>query len=75
MYPIESNIAIPQVRTKQSAYPFREMNVGDSIFVPAEKAAAARVACLYFGRRNGLKFLSRKDMKDGVDGVRIWRVA
>lgn len=75
MFPIESNVPIPSYKTKPTPYPFSEMKVGQSIFVPADKAGAARTAAAYYGKTSGTSFVSRKATKDGVEGVRIWRAA
>lgn len=72
---IETGIDLPPANTfqRQRKYPFRDMNVGDSILftpeplgVESKPAKAARV----FAYRNGFKFAART--VDG--GVRIWRI-
>jgi len=71
MYKIESNIEIPESRTK---YPFDDMEVGDSILFPKRKAAdSARVAAVRFAQahRPGWKF----SLRTVEDGWRLWRVA
>lgn len=52
-------------------YPFPDMEVGDSIFAPEDKARKVRYAAYAYGKVHGLKFLCRT--VDG--GVRVWRIA
>lgn len=79
MFQIESGIPIPPRRSPNIAvYPFAEMNVGDSFFVPKSDggtvtAALSRVqsAAGAHSRRHGGKFSIRRQ----DDGVRVWRAA
>lgn len=72
---IEKNIPGPiGGRNGRIKYPFREMEIGDSVFFPDEPkgsqskpAMAARINATHWGWR----FSSRKE----GTGVRIWRVA
>lgn len=74
-FKIEKGIPTP-VRSggRYSSYPFREMAVGDSIFIPSEVATHEKVrsAACYFGLRNeGYKFTVRKTKEPA--GCRVWR--
>ena len=54
-------------------FPFREMEVGDSIFFPDEPKGSRSNPCVsarIHGARYGKKFSGRKE----GDGVRVWRV-
>jgi hypothetical protein len=59
-------------------YPFRNMNVGASIFVSGQKdgsrASSAAVSWVR-ANKNGWKFASRAATEGGVVGRRIWRLA
>lgn len=69
MYTIEKNIPAPDSRSK---YPFPQMEVGDSFFVPGNEIVGSRVsvAMNYYKKKNPKKsFISRKS----ADGMRIWR--
>lgn len=71
MIQIEANIPIPEDRT---TYPFRDMEMGDSILFKDEKqAASARVAAIRFAKvhRPGWTF----SMRRVEDGWRLWRTA
>lgn len=61
-----------------SAYPFREMAVGDSVFYAgANKRSAQHPAYMVargIQKRDGLRFTLRSVVEDGVEGVRIWRL-
>ncbi len=70
---IEKNVAMPVVarKSKKSKYPFREMEVGDSVFFPDTTTAGKETAYAHnLTRKTGLRF--RTNAENG--GVRIWRV-
>lgn len=69
-YKIEKGVPMPKLRNK---YPFRQMEVGDSVYIPNSHAAASKssYAAYDFQKRTGRKFISRKE----GDGIRIWRIA
>lgn len=67
MYEIEKSIPFPHEAKK---YPFDEMDVGDSFFVPNKKSGAISGSKQIAQRRTGFKFVCRN--VDG--GVRVWRV-
>jgi hypothetical protein len=71
---IDDAVPVPQRRPYNCIYPWAELSVGQSFFVPASgrdnaRAALATSACAY-GKRHGKKFSLRN--VDG--GVRVWRV-
>ena len=72
MYEIERNIPIPEPRGSKAKYPFREMEVGDSIFIIAPVSySEVYSAVLQASKTSGYKFVMR-----AVDGGRrVWRVA
>jgi hypothetical protein len=75
---IETDVPAPAGRSK---YPFAEMDLGDSFFVPLEdetvanrRAQSVRAQAGRFGKLNGVKFSIRTLDEDGQVGVRCWRV-
>lgn len=73
-YKIDKGVPIPRlekVQFKPNKYPFPDMEVGDSFFVPLEVVGAARVASGSYSRNHSTKFTSRKEGQ----GLRIWRTA
>ena len=82
MYKIEKNIPIPSIPKKNLLkYPFNEMEIGDSFFVPwseEEKKSKLRMqrkrtSILGSARNlksNKIKIKTRKS----EDGIRIWKV-
>lgn len=74
-YKIERKIPIPRrsnsVNEHSVKYPFRDMEIGDSIFFAKKGAAKAQNAAAAWGRKNNRTFTSRT--VEG--GVRIWRTA
>lgn len=76
---IEKNVQMPTgIRGPKPIYPFREMEIGDSIVAPGSAAVAEKCkaynAATQYGRRNNKKFAGQKE--PGQPGmVRIWRTA
>ena len=84
LYKIEKNVPIPRRVSSTISYPFIEMDVDDSFFVPAltkdEDLSKLRVkvysACVYF-RKSAAKYNDLKFMVIQIpenNGVRCWRV-
>lgn len=80
MFKIEKGVSIPPKGVgirKAEKYPFRDMEVGDSFFVPGAKTLRIASACAgatkFLG--NGHKFSVRKVEEKGIAGVRCWRIA
>jgi hypothetical protein len=73
-FKIEKNVAIPaSVRTGgKSKYPWNELDVGDSFFVPGAKVSTFYTLTTGQNKKDpGKRFIARKD----GEGVRVWRVA
>ena len=70
MFKIETDVPIV-FRTKQYVWPWRDMGVGDSVFIknPGD-FLRAQSACHAYGYKMGKKFTTRK--VDG--GLRVWRI-
>lgn len=69
---IESEVEIPAARMGSNVYPFDELEVGESFFVPWKTASEM---CVHYAQYKGtsLKFTARTIKSDG--GVRVWRTA
>ena len=65
---IEKNIPISN-DGRLCKYPFDQMEVGDSFFVPKDEAEKARSSAWKYAKRKGMRFETRKEK----DGARIWR--
>lgn len=68
---IEKGVAVPLGGQGSPVYPWRKMELGDSIFVPADKAESATRSGYLWAARNSAKMTVRSVS----GGVRIWRVA
>jgi hypothetical protein len=71
MYEVERGIEMPVIR-QSAKYPFKDLAVGDSFFVPeAELVNSKRMhsTAYNYGKRYGRKFVARR--VEG--GVRVWR--
>ena len=77
MFSVESGVVMPPPSKKgrPTKYPFRQMKVGDSFFVPDENGKKMRdvvgASTANWGKAHGAKFSCRS--VDG--GTRVWRVA
>lgn len=72
MYPIDKNIPLPPHTGHICKYPFREMEVGDSFFLPREDVGKrGRPLFSKHGQQINIKLTVRKVK----DGWRIWRTA
>lgn len=70
MFKLTRDISVSRKGTN-AKYPFAEMEIGESFYMPDPQArAAARSAHQYSARNPGYKFNTRKD----ESGIRIWRV-
>lgn len=70
---------IPE-QTRESKYPrWREMKVGQCVYIPRENAAGPGASCARaYGHKYGMKFRCRTDgvgTDDREWGVYIWRIA
>lgn len=70
MYEVEQGVPLP-TDSRAAKYPFGEMAVGDSFFVPDHHSTYTSVAGSAYGyaRRHGLKMSVAKE----DTGTRVWR--
>ena len=54
-------------------YPFLQMEIGDSFVVPIDRRVAVGVSCVWYKKKRGMKFTTRKT-EDGKF-VRVWRIS
>jgi len=73
---IDRNVPAPEFKGNRK-YPWDEMKVGDSFFVPGGKHSGLRGPANNAAARigNGCKFRCRELTEKGVSGARIWRVS
>lgn len=69
MYTVDKGVPLPK-SASQAKYPWSEMAVGDSFFVPS-MTESARGGLTSIAKSRGIKISTRK--MDG--GIRVWRVA
>lgn len=72
-FKIDDNIPIPPKTSGNGAkrkYPFDDLAVGQSCFVPAKKSAAITAV---FRTYKPKKFTVRTVTESGVTGARVWR--
>ena len=77
-YKIEKGVPLPPGagRKGRNKYPWYEMEVGDSCFLPdADPRAVSQAASNVARRNNGLRFATRAVTENGVKGVRVWKIA
>jgi hypothetical protein len=72
-FKIEKNIPVPiKAKNIEAKYPFMEMEVGDSFFVPnMRKESLSTTICKWRKRRKiKFQFLTAKER----NGVRVWKI-
>lgn len=72
---IEKGVKMPESRGS-TRYPFREMEIGDSFFVPTDEPSdivRIRSAASHMKRQHGLVFACRAVCENGKAGIRVWR--
>ena len=79
-YTIEKNVPLCRPSSKSNKYPFDQMEVGDSFFVPHAEAKSARMAALtrnagqYKKLPKHVTFQRHFVTRTVEGGARIWRV-
>jgi len=76
MFKIEKGIPLPEAPTRggrRSIYPFGDLEIGDSFFVPNKTKMASTITAA--GRKLNVKLVYRVQEENGKPGTRIWRVA
>ena len=71
-YKIEKDVPMPET-TRQTTYPFSDMEVGDSFFAPDKTSEQLRNASSHWRKKKGWKFTAQNVIEDDVQGARIWR--
>jgi hypothetical protein len=70
MFKIEKRVPLPAEKAS-AAYPFAEMEKGDSFFVPSAKPNPAIAKAAHkWGKAHGVKFLCQRE----GEGYRIWHI-
>jgi len=64
---IKNNVPVPRPR---KSWPFKKMQVGDHVDIPADEVKQGAAAARAYGQTTGKKFTQRS-VKAG--GIRIWR--
>jgi hypothetical protein len=72
---IDKNVPRPE-KLWWRKYPFAQMKVGDSFFIPGKLQATVSASAYSFARRrgDGRKFSTANVVHKGVEGVRVWRL-
>ncbi|RJP45470.1 hypothetical protein C4587_00815 [Candidatus Parcubacteria bacterium] len=75
---IETGIPVPSLRGRQAPqYPFSQLEIGQSFFVTGIKPGTLRARASVYAKENGAgkKFKVSAAEKDGIAGLRVWRIA
>lgn len=76
---IDKKIPLPMPHSKGEGYKyaFATMKIGDSFWVPDDLHTRSPQSSAYAYKRKheGWNYTSRREMQDGVRGIRIWRTA
>lgn len=71
---VDKNVPLPPPAAQRVKYPLGDLQPGDSFFVPGKRSNHMGPV-LARRRRAGWKLTVRNVTEDGVDGVRVWRLA
>ena len=75
MIKVESGIPVPARTNRQGGrpfiYPFADLKVGESFFVPGKKVKTMSQAASRAAKRRKIEHITRT----GEGGVRVWRTA
>lgn len=74
-YKLDDGVPMPTVRQSGILYPWSIMEVGQSFFVAGAKSNTWSTNCNKAGKKYDGKYASRSVVEDGVEGVRVWRMA
>ena len=76
-YQIDTDIPAPKHTGLggRTRYPLNLLAVGNSFFVSDVKHNYVRNAAHIAGKRSGKKFICKKQIENGVEGIRVWRIA
>ncbi len=74
-YKVDKGIPVKKVLPPRTIYPFGEMEVGDSFFVPAGDAPIRKLynAASQYGKRHG-KGQKKFAVRSVPSGARVWRI-
>lgn len=77
MFRIDKDVPIPPSRfgEKTPTYPFKDMDIGDSFFIPGGTATRMSGSLANARTKYGHLYSTRQVEESGVKGVRIWRTA
>ncbi len=73
-YEIRDDVPIP-TRPFIAKYPFAEMEIGQSFFVPGATTKKLAGSLYYAHRALGYKFVTRTVVENDLPGVRVWRLS
>ena len=72
---IEIGVPTPNNVRQYRKYPWKEMQIGQSFFVPGDIAKTKNTLASSATRYKPTKFVLRAAEKDGLTGIRVWRIA
>lgn len=70
---IEHGVPLPPAATGKAKYPWEQLEVSDSFFVPGE-GKSVRATAYKRNKLGGAQYAVRNVKRRNVDGVRVWRV-
>ena len=73
MIKIDHSKEMPITHSREPKYPWRDLGIGDSFFVP-DVTNSFRSAAGAAGKRLGFQFSCHAVIENEIKGVRVWRV-
>lgn len=71
---IDKDVPLPEGAARSTTYPFEDMEINDSFFVPGKNSDQLTNAASHWRKKNGWSFACRNTEEEGVKGARVWRV-
>jgi len=71
---LDNDVPVPSTSPRPTLYPFRDMEVGQSFFVPNKTPVQLSSSKAYATRRTGFRFICRTVTDWDVKGTRVWRI-
>jgi len=59
----------------KSKYPWKTIKLWQSFFVPDAENRSIQAQASAAGKKYGIKFTCRKEVANGVSGIRVYRIA
>jgi hypothetical protein len=77
-YKVDRNVPLPSrgaSKYSELGALLRQIEIGDSVFIADAPPRRVRAMCSMMSKRDNKMFVTRTVTENGIDGLRVWRVA